>query len=69
MQRLMEELSSTENKVAFSRQHFNDAATDYNNAREQFPHNLLAGMFDFAPASLLEVTDPAVREAPRISFT
>lgn len=68
MQRLMEELSSTENKVAFARQHFNDAATDYNNAREQFPRNLVAGMFDFAPASLLEVTDPAVREAPKISF-
>lgn len=69
MQRLMEELSSTENKVAFARQHFNDAATDYNNAREQFPQNLIAGMFDFAPASLLEVTDPAVREAPKISFS
>ena len=68
MNNLMEELSTTENKVAFSRQHFNDAVTQYNNDREQFPGNVIAGMFSFAFAELLEVEDPAVREAPKISF-
>ena len=69
MQQLMEELSSTENKVAFSRQHFNDAATDYNNKREQFPNNMIAGTFNFFTAELLEVESEEVREAPKISFT
>ena len=68
MQNLMEELSSTENKVAFSRQHFNDAVTDYNNKREQFPNNVIGGMFNFAAGELLEIEDQAVREAPKISF-
>ncbi len=68
MQQLMEELTSTENKVSFSRQHFNDAVTDYNNKREQFPNNVIGGMFNFAAAKLLEIEDPAVREAPKISF-
>ena len=68
MQQLMEELTSTENKVSFSRQHFNDAVTDYNNKREQFPSNSIAGMFNFNAAQLLEIDDPAVREAPKISF-
>lgn len=68
MQQLMEELSSTENKVAFSRQHFNDAVTDYNNRREQFPTNVVAGMFGFDYAELLEIESPEVREAPKVSF-
>ena len=68
MQNLMEELSSTENKVAFSRQHFNDAVTDYNNKRERFPNNVIGGMFNFAAGELLEIEDAAVREAPKISF-
>ena len=68
MRDLMEELSATENKVSFSRQHFNDAVTSYNNRREQFPDNVVAAMFNFAPAELLTVHDPGVREAPKVSF-
>ena len=68
MQQLMEELTATENKIAFSRQHFNDAVTTYNNRRETFPNNLVAGMFSFAAGELLEVDDPEIREAPKISF-
>ncbi|MEX2481987.1 MAG: LemA family protein [Gammaproteobacteria bacterium] len=69
MQQLMEELTSTENKVSFARQHFNDAVTTYNNRREQFPDTFIAGAFNFGPAQWLEIDDPAVREAPKISFT
>lgn len=68
MQTLMEELTSTENKIAFSRQHFNDAVTSYNNKREQFPNNLVSGMFNFTAAELLEIEDPQMREAPQVSF-
>jgi LemA protein len=68
MMQLSEELTSTENRVAFARQHFNDAVMSYNNKREVFPANLLAGMFGFAPAALFEVEDPGQREAPRVSF-
>jgi LemA protein len=68
MMQLSEELTSTENRVAFARQHFNDAVMNYNNKREVFPANLLAGMFGFAPAALFEVEDPGQREAPRVSF-
>jgi LemA protein len=64
---LQEELTSTENKIGFSRQGFNDAATDYNNRREVFPAVMVAGMFGFAEASLLE-TAPAERAAPKVSF-
>ena len=66
---LMEELTATENKVAFARQHFNDAVTDYNNQCEQFPASVLAGMFNFAPGELLVMDDPAAREPPKISFS
>ncbi len=69
MQQLMEELTSTENKISFSRQHFNDAVTSYNNRREQFPNNIVAGMFSFAPAELLEIESAEMREAPKISFS
>jgi LemA protein len=62
----MEELSSTENKIAFARQGFNDAVTNYNTKREVFPNNLVAG--GFAPAELLEEAAPEVRQAPRVSF-
>jgi LemA protein len=71
MMQLSEELTSTENKVAFARQAFNDAATSYNNRREVFPSSIVAGMFQFAPAALLEVpaTDQAqVRAAPKVQF-
>jgi LemA protein len=66
---LQEELTSTENKVGFARQAFNDAVMAYNNAREVFPSALFAGMFGFAPAQLFELDSPKEREAPRVSFS
>jgi LemA protein len=66
---LSEELTSTENKVAFARQAFNDSVLTYNNLREQFPGNLVAGMFSFQAAQLLEVATPEAREAPKVSFS
>ena len=69
MQAVMEELTSTENKVAFARQAFNDAVTSYNNARETFPNTVLAGMFNFTAAQLLEATEsPEERRAPKVQF-
>ena len=66
---LQEELSSTENKVAFSRQAFNDAVMDYNTKREAFPDSIFAGMFNFGPAELLASTEsPEERKAPKVSF-
>lgn len=64
---LQEELTSTENKIGFARQAFNDAATDYNNKREVFPAVIVAGTFGFTEAALLEAAQ-AEREAPRVSF-
>jgi len=70
MMQLSEELTSTENKIAFSRQAFNDAVTAYNIAREKFPANIVAGMFNFGPAELLQATESAEeRKAPKVSFT
>ena len=67
---LQEELSSTENKVAFARQAFNDSVMDYNTKRESFPGNIFAGMFSFGPAELLTVIkSEEEREAPKIKFT
>ena len=66
MASLMEELASTENRIGFARQAYNDAVTDYNNARETFPGSLLAA--GFAPAQLLEVAAPAEREPVRVAF-
>jgi LemA protein len=68
MTRVMEELSSTENKVAFARQAFNDGVTVYNTKREVFPSNLVAGAFNFAAAELLAEVAPEVKAAPRVSF-
>ncbi len=65
---LQEELTSTENKIAFARQAFNDAVMTYNTARETFPTNLIAGMFNFTPAELFVVEAPEQREAPKVSF-
>ena len=65
---LQEELTSTENKVAFARQAFNDAVTSYNTGIEKFPNNLVAGMAGFAPAQLFETESPKEREAPRVAF-
>jgi len=69
MMSLQEELTSTENKVAFARQAFNDAVTTYNTLREKFPNNIIAGMFNFQPADLLESTEsPEERKAPKVKF-
>jgi len=65
---LQEELTSTENKVAFSRQAYNDAVTTYNTQREVFPTVIFAGMFNFQPANLFEIEEPGQREAPKVSF-
>ncbi|MHC4377699.1 MAG: LemA family protein [Planctomycetota bacterium] len=65
---LQEELTSTENKVAFSRQAYNDSVTTYNTKRESFPTNIVAGMFNFNEAELFEIVDPTVRETPKVSF-
>ena len=68
MMQLTEELTSTENRIAFARQAYNDSVMAYNNKREVFPSNIIAGMFGFVAAALLEITDPAQREAPKVSF-
>ena len=68
MMQLSEELTSTENKVAFSRQAYNDAVMSYNNQREMFPGSLIAGSFAFLPATLLDIGKPEAREAPKVSF-
>jgi LemA protein len=68
MMQLSEELTSTENKVAFARQAFNDAVMSYNNSREVFPNSIIAGMFAFLPAQLLEIEAPEKRIAPKVSF-
>jgi LemA protein len=68
VQQLMEELSSTENRVAFSRQAYNDAVMTYNTFREQFPNNILAGMFSFKETAQLELESPEARQAPKVSF-
>ena len=67
---LMEELTTTENKISFARQAFNDAVTDYNIQREKFPQNVIASTFDFKAAALLEVVEKAEeRAAPKVSFS
>lgn len=69
MMQLSEELTSTENKVAFARQAFNDAVMSYNTTREVFPNNFVANAFGFGAAQLLEIDSPQKREAPKVSFT
>lgn len=68
MSQLMEELTTTENKIAFARQAFNDAVTLYNTKSEVFPNNIIAGMFNFSRAQLLEDNDPEIRTVPKVSF-
>ncbi|GAA5123155.1 LemA family protein [Haloechinothrix salitolerans] len=68
MMQLSEELTSTENRVAFARQAYNDSVMAYNNKREVFPSNIFAGMFGFSEAALLEVDRPEMRQAPEVSF-
>lgn len=69
MMQLSEELVSTENKVSFARQSYNDSVMQYNIDRESFPSNLIAGWFRFLPATLLEIEDEVKREVPQVSFT
>src|SRR3990170_7226168 len=68
MMQLSEELTSTENKVAFARQAFNDAVMTYNNTREMFPNSIVAGMFAFWPAQLLEIESQEKRAVPVVKF-
>lgn len=68
MMQLTEELTSTENKISFARQAYNDAVTAYNTGRETFPVNLVANMFNFVAAVLFEIEDAAQKEAPKVSF-
>lgn len=68
MMQLTEELTTTENKISFARQAYNDSVLAYNNQREVFPNNLLAGMFGFQPAAFFEVTDESEKSAPKVSF-
>jgi LemA protein len=66
---LQEELSSTENKIGFARQFFNDIATKFNIAQQVFPANIIAGMFGFKPSELFEVTDAAERAVPNVDLS
>ena len=66
---LMEELTSTENKVSFARQAYNDSVMAYNTRREVFPSTLIAGMFHFTAAELFVIEDAAQKEAPKVSFS
>lgn len=68
MSQLMEELTSTENKISFARQAYNDSVTSYNTARETFPNVMIAAPFGFQAAVLFEVENEEVREAPKVSF-
>jgi LemA protein len=68
MLNLMEELTSTENKVSFARQAYNDSVMAYNTRREVFPTNLIAGPFNFGPAELFVIDKPEQKDAPKVSF-
>lgn len=68
MSQLMEELSSTENKISFARQAYNDTVTVYNNGREVFPDSFIANMFGFQPAELLQLENPVARQAVKVQF-
>jgi LemA protein len=69
MMQLSEELTTTENKVAFARQAYNDSVMSYNNVREMFPSSVVAGMFGFEGARLLEIESQAMRAVPKVSFS
>src|SRR5262245_6061784 len=69
MSQLMEELTSTENKISFARQAYNDSVMAYNTQREVFPSSLIAGSFNFAPAELFVIDKPEQKEAPKVSFS
>ena len=69
MMQLTEELTSTENKISFARQAYNDSVMTYNTNREVFPSNLIAGTFNFAPAELFVIDKPEQKDAPKVSFS
>jgi LemA protein len=69
MMQLSEELTSTENRVSFARQAYNDAVMGYNNKREVFPNSVVANLFAFTPAQPLEIEKPEMRAAPKVSFS
>ena len=69
MLQLTEELTSTENKVSFARQAYNDSVMSYNTTRETFPNVIFAGMFGFLPAELFKIEDPTERNAPQVKFS
>ncbi len=69
MMQLTEEMTSTENKISFARQAYNDSVMTYNTRRESFPTNILAGMFNFAEAQLFQIENAAERAAPQVKFT
>ena len=69
MMQLTEELTSTENKISFARQAYNDSVMTYNTDREVFPSNIIAGMFNFGPAELFAIDKPEQKEAPKVSFS
>jgi len=69
MMQLTEELTSTENKISFARQAYNDSVMAFNTTRETFPNVIFAGMFGFLPAELFKIDDPTERTAPKVQFT
>jgi len=69
MMQITEELTSTENKISFARQAYNDSVMTYNTDREVFPSNLVAGMFNFLPAELFAIDKPEQKDAPKVSFS
>ncbi|HVZ64274.1 MAG TPA: LemA family protein [Lacunisphaera sp.] len=69
MMQLTEELTSTENKISFARQAYNDSVMVYNTTRESFPTNIIAGMFNFGEAQLFQIENAAERNAPQVKFT
>jgi LemA protein len=69
MMQLTEELTSTENKISFARQAYNDSVMTYNTDREVFPTNIIAGAFNFGPAELFAIEKPEEKEAPKVSFS
>jgi len=69
MMQLSEELTSTENKISFARQAYNDSVMAYNTKREIFPSSIVAGIFNFAAAEMFQIENPGEKEAPKVSFT
>jgi len=69
MMQLTEELTSTENKISFARQAYNDMVMTYNTDREVFPSNIVAGLFNFGPAELFVIDKPEQKDAPKVSFS